>query len=362
MPPLEEKPKYHQLADHLRERIQSGALKVGARLPSYTELYDELGVSTATIQRACDVLDQENLIERRQGSGVYVAAPRRAQTGNIGVIGSAGFQSQDSPFYARLMNAVHQAASLAEQHVLYLGPETLWDAGAEEKVDGVLICGVEENVSMLDQLPPELPRISVFTSLAGMASVGVDEYRGAQMAVRHLLDLGHRRIACLMEREAWQARRRFAGYCDALMESGIPTTSQWQRVVGAVGHRNAAQPYLNWSHKHMSEWLLDGWRETGCTAIMAQNDVAAIGIMQVLQKEGIRVPQDVSVIGFDGTEICDLVSPSLASIVVPLAQIGARAVELLNRQIAGEDNSSETILLPLQLRHGKSVAKLRADL
>jgi DNA-binding LacI/PurR family transcriptional regulator len=47
---------------------------------------------------------------------------------------------------------------------------------------------------------------------------------------------------------------------------------------------------------------------------------------------------------------------------VPLAQIGARAVELLNRQIAGEDNSSETILLPLQLRHGKSVAKLRADL
>jgi LacI family transcriptional regulator len=108
----------------------------------------------------------------------------------------------------------------------------------------------------------------------------------------------------------------------------------------------------------MKKWLSDGWRETGCTAILAQNDVAAIGVMQILQEEGIRVPDDVSVMGFDGTEICDLVSPRLWSVMLPLAQIGAKAVEILNRQIAGEADAGETILLPLHLRQGESVARI----
>lgn len=360
MTPILEKPKYHQLADHLRARIQSGALEVGARLPSYAELYDELGVSTATIQRACDVLDQEQLIERRQGSGVYVAAARRAVTGNIGIIGSVGFQSQNSPFYARLMSAVHEAATDAAQHVLYLGIETSWDKSAEDKVDGVLICGVEESVPMLNQLSPSLSRVAVLTSMEGMASVGVDEYRGAQMAVRHLYDLGHRRIACLMEKTPWQARRRFSGFRDALEENKIPAPAQWQCLTSDVNLKKS-QPYLHWAHEHMSAWLQDGWRKTNCSAIVVQNDVGAIGVMQVLQKEGIRVPEDVSVIGFDGTELCDLVSPRLTSVALPLAQIGIKAVELLNRQIAGEKNSGETILLPLCLRHGESVTPIAAD-
>jgi DNA-binding LacI/PurR family transcriptional regulator len=106
----------------------------------------------------------------------------------------------------------------------------------------------------------------------------------------------------------------------------------------------------------MADWLRDGFKELGCTAILAQNDMTAIAVVQVLQKEGFKVPEQVSVMGFDGTEICNLITPHLSSVALPLTQIGAKAMEMLNRQIAGEPCQAETILLPLSLRHGDSVA------
>jgi DNA-binding LacI/PurR family transcriptional regulator len=351
-----QKPKYRELAEYLRERIRTGDLKVGERLPSYTELYDERGASTATVQRACDLLDQEHLIERRHGSGIFVAAPPRSVLrGTIGIIGSKGFKVEDSAFNVALMRAVHQAAESEGRQLLYLGQETSRYLRPETQVDGVLICGVEETATVIEQLPPDLPRVSVLTSMEGVTSVGVDEYRGAQMAVRHLIGMGHRRIACLMEKQAWEARRRVAGYRDALLESGIDPDPSWERLVISVD-RHETQPYRDWAHAQMQAWLSDGWYETGCTAILAQNDMTALAVVQVLQKEGIKVPEKISVMGFDGTELCNLITPHLSAVAFPLTQIGARAMDMLNRQIAGEPCTAETILLPLSLQHGDSVA------
>lgn len=358
-----EKRKYLELADHLRERIHSGELKVGERLPSYVDLYQERGVSTATVQRACDVLDQEKLIERRNGSGIFVAAPRRTLSGTIGIIGSGSFKAQDSPFYKQVMDAVHNVVESQQQHSMYLGTEAAVNAAAVAKVDGVLIFGVQESAPVFKELPSSLPKVSVLNSIDGVVSVAVDEYRGAQMAVRHLMDLGHRRIACLMEKRVWPARRRFGGYCEALEERGIEINPSWARLVNPLDFTKGkiGQPYLEWGRGQMQAWLREDWEEMGCTAILVQNDVAAIGVIQVLQNAGIKVPEQVSVIGFDGTEVCDLISPRLTSVAMPLTQIGRRAVALLNRQIAGKTVSPETILLPLSLRSGESVAPAIAN-
>jgi len=111
----------------------------------------------------------------------------------------------------------------------------------------------------------------------------------------------------------------------------------------------------------MCAWLREGWLETGCTAILVQNDIAAIGVIQMLQKEGIRVPEQVSVIGFDGTELCDLISPRVSAVALPFEQIGAKAMEMLNQQIAGEQSSPQVIMLPVDLREGESVAAVAED-
>lgn len=355
-----EKRKYLELADHLRASIRSGELKVGERLPSYVELYQKHGASTATVQRACDVLDQEQLIERRHGRGIYVAAPQRTLSGTIGIIGSEGFQAGEGPFYHSFMSAVHQALDSQQQHLLYLGSQTSWDASAAAKVDGVLICAVDENDPIFQKLPAHLPRISVFTQIDNVTSVGIDDYRGAQMAVRYLMEFGHRRIACLMEKQAWEAGRRIAGYSYAMQSADIEPDPSWKRLVSAMKWKPTGQPYLEWGLEHMQAWLQDGWDATGCTAILVQNDAAGVGVMQVLQKAGILVPEQVSVMSFDGTEICDFVSPRLSAVALPLTQMGTKAVEALNRQIAGEPSSAESILLPLSLRPGESVTIARS--
>ncbi len=355
-----EKPKYIELADYLRERIQSGELKVGQRLPSYVDLYNEHGVSTTTVQRACDLLDQEQLIERRNGSGIYVAAPPSSAWGTIGILGSNSFKAQDMPFYTQMMDAIHPIMEAQQQRLMYLGKDYTVNRAALAQVDGVLICGDRETDPVFDELPADLPKVSVLTSVEGMVSVAVDEYRGARMAVQHLMDAGHTRIACLMEQQVWQARRRFAGYRDLMEEQGIEIEPSWTRLMKPIDFTkvSAAQPYLEWARWHMQDWLDNDWEEANCTALLVQNDVAAIGAIQVLQSAGISVPEQVSVMGFDGTDMCDLVSPRLCSVAVPLAQISARAMDLLNRQIAGEKMEPETILLPLSIREGESVAKV----
>lgn len=356
----ESKPKYVQLAEWLRARIHSGELKTGDRLPSYAEMYREHGATTATMQRVCDLLEREHLIERRNSSGVYVADPTLRLTGNIGFIGSAAYLRPSSSVYVHLMNGVRRAMEPEQQYLMYLGDADSWDVNGCDMVDGVLICNSRETPDILAKLPARFPAVSILKVADDVTCVGVDDFHGGQIVVRHLLELGHRRIACLMEKMPSAARRRYAGYCDGLKEAGIEVDPAFVRLTEKVHHlgeqRVTEQPYREWARRQMESWLQDGWRETGCTAIVVQNDIAAIGVIQVLQKAGIKVPEDVSVIGFDGTEMCDLVSPRVTTVAVPLEHIGAKAIEVLNRQISGDQFSSQVIMLPLELRPGESVA------
>ncbi len=357
-----QKPRYAQLAQQLRDMISSGELQVGDRLPSYTEMYRQFGAAPATVQRVCDILEKEQLIERRSGSGVYVAPPpQKPRTGNIGFIGGASYNSPNLPFYQLLMGGVQQAVRAQQHHLLYLGNEYDWDVASCDKVDGIVLCNIEDALSIVRQLPPHLPCVSILTIVDGVVSVGVDDYRGAQLAVRYLLKQGHQRIACLMEKSPSESRRRFNGYRDALLEAGIEPEPSWMRLADATEMQQlrqvSPQPYREWAAQQMSEWLQEGWAEAGCTALLVQNEVAAIGAMQVLQKEGIEVPGQVSVVGFDGTQLCELTSPSLCAVELPLVEIGVKAVELLNQQIEGEAPSGEAVMLPLSMRTGESVSQ-----
>ncbi len=84
----------------------------------------------------------------------------------------------------------------------------------------------------------------------------------------------------------------------------------------------------------------------------------AIGAIKALQDAGLRVPQDVGVLSFDGTPVCELFSPAIAAVAVPLRRIGATAMELLTRQISSGQASDETIVLPPVLQSGESVARI----
>lgn len=349
--------KYRTLAEQLRQQIKRGALQPGDRLPSFVELRALHGATPTTANQVYTLLEQEGLVERQQGRGTFVARHKSVLTGNIGFVGQS--YKGSGPFNAHIMEGVQQAVTAHHQHLLYMGTDYTLDLQACAKMDGALICNIEDTATVANRLPLLMPRVSLLIAADGMPSVIANDYEGARKATQHLINLGHRRIACLMEKYFSIPRRRFAGYRDALQDADIEMDSQLVRLTKNAKESEPSNPrqyYLEWGKTQMRQWLRNGWQESGATAILVQNEVAAIGVMQILEEEGIRVPDDVSIIGFDGTEISELVTPHLTAMRLPLAEIGTKAVEILNRQIGEEEINEQVIALPMVLNNGESVA------
>lgn len=349
-------PRYLAMADLLRERISSGELKPGDRLPSFAEMRSLYGSTVATVERTYGVLEKEGLIERRQGSGTFVTVPQTIATGNIGFLGCAFPQRYRQAYYANLMEGVQGAVDEYDKHLLFLGTDRRWSREALAKVDGVLLGNIGGAEKIVAQFPPHLPCVSLLSAVDGVTSVIADDYSGMKQAIQHLLSLGHRRIACVMEKQPPAARLRLAAYNDTLIEAGITPDPSWICPVEDITYIPSHQrpSYMSWGYESMAAWIKNGWSNTGCTAVFAQNDTTAVGVLRALQEAGIRVPQDVSLMGFDGTEICDFSKPRLTSVEVPLIKIGAKAVELLLRQIETKDSDAHSVVLPTRIREGES--------
>jgi LacI family transcriptional regulator len=344
------KPYYRQILDELRSQIEQGTIAPGARLPSFTEMRVQRGASQATMERVYNELEQDGLIVRERGRGTFVSyQAERSRTGFIGFLGREFSYRGQFRHSAELVEGIEEVLHREGWRIALLNEASPvgWD-----KVDGVLISGGD--IQQLNRsLPAGLPRVSVWRLAEGMLSVVADDYGGARMAVQHLLELGHRRIATIMQTSETLLRLRFAGYQDALRDAGIEAEPAWlldpQMQMPQGGYRE-------WGKLAMQQWMREGWKESGCTAIFVQNDVAAMGVIEALQEADSSVPDDVSIISFDGTVVCDYFNPRITAIQVPLHQIGVDATEALVRQIKGIARKEATLMLPTRFKPGGSTA------
>lgn len=356
-------PKYQVLADQLRLQISRGELQPGHRLPSFSEIGATHRVTLTTVKRVYDLLEKEGLIERQQGRGTFVREQKRVLTGNIGIIGTTDIRYRQGQYYTQILSGIEEYLSQQGQHLLFLGENTNVDEDLTEKIDGFLMCDVEFHDEKVKQLSTRFPCVSMFSKYDAVSNVVADDHEGAKAAVRYMMELGHRRIACLMEQELFISCQRYAGYQAALNEGGVAAKSEWARLTSIAFASTASPSYLEWGRTQMKQWLQEGWRELGCTAILVQNDKAAIGVMQALQEEGIVVPDQVSIMGFDGTDLCDYATPRMTSMKVPLAKVGYTAAQVLHEQIQAQGHvgqrDARTIMLPMSLRPGNSVADIR---
>ena len=349
--------KYPLVAESLAARIRSGALEAGERLPTFVELQAQFSVTPHTVNRAMIALEHQGLVERRRGSGVYVAPFAAAsKTARNRVIGLAGFGFRfisQSSYWAELLNGIQQTADEGGQQILLLdgNPPNLW-----EKADGIIICDWS-NKDILQFIPSQLPCVSLFHDLQNIASVGIDECGAARQATQHLLDLGHRRIAYLSGGDTTVAARRLAGFKKTMKAAGLKTPSSMHRKIGELEGYDIH--FTEAAYRAMQQWLKEDWSILGCTALICHNDAIAIGASSTLREEGVLLPGDVSVIGFDGLEICNHVTPRLTTIEIPLREIGAKAVEMLSQQIAADEVSIQHRVLPSQLRERESTCAPR---
>jgi DNA-binding LacI/PurR family transcriptional regulator len=349
MSTLARRPRYQQIADEMRLQMRRGELTVGARLPSFPEMRRQ-GVSQNTMEKVYDLLEADGLIERNAGSGVYIAQAgrRKNATGLIGFIGPGGKPADRFGMYLYGAHLQEGAQAEAGKHGLHLmlldalAPKSAW-----KKIDGVLSTGVE--------LPyaTKTPQVFLMQQSGTAPAVMADDAGGVRAEINHLVELGHRRIAYLIAPHEPFHARRLAAYQDALLQNGVTPNPRWVRHLRELW--TYPTRFVGAASARMAEWLHEDWDELSCTALLCQNDQTAIGAMEALQEAGLHVPDDVSIVGFDGTEAAEYCRPCLTTVKMPLFEIGARGVELLIQQINGEQDT-QSVALPTKLKIGDSTA------
>ena len=353
-------PKYLQLAEQLRARIASGELQTGDRLPSFAEMRERYGAAQKTVDKVFSLLEQEGLLVREPNRGTFVTGltesvaeirgpSRSVQSGLIGLSGW-GFLYTESSYWARILNGMRSAARRHGMELLLLDQNS---ASGWEKADGVVICDLSA-FRILRHLPSPQPCVSLLVEVPGVASVCADDFDGARQATEHLLELGHTRIGFLHSHDQTVTPRRLAGYRAALSKFGIEPLLRWTR--GLPLGDDFGEQFINTGHEQTAKWLDEDWDDLGLTALLAQNDETAIGALQAFRENGKRVPEDVSVVGFDGLESARYASPCLTTVEVPLPELGALAIELLCEQISRDRPDPKHRTLPVNLRPGASTA------
>jgi LacI family transcriptional regulator len=215
----------------------------------------------------------------------------------------------------------------------------------EKQVEGLIFLSVSEMVQ--EDGIPELERLRVPAVLVNRArsydnldQIDWDDTGGVVQAVEHLTDLGHRRIAhlCGPERRRSGANR-LRGYKVALKQQGIGYRPEY---VCSGDYTAASQ---NWRMSTLN--LLE--LSPRPTAIIASDDIVAATAIRTIQQAGLRVPQDVAVIGIDDQHFCAFLNPALTTVQLPVLEAGKQAVDMLVDRIAGRRTEVAHVLLPCSL-------------
>ena len=338
--------KFPAVAEFLRTRIGRGEWTAGERLPTFSQLQTQYQVTPGTVSRALLTLQQEGLIVREQGRGIFVApfAPTASKAA-VHAVGLRGYDAAGgaSEYWSALLGGVQQVAHAHELEVTLLKADS---TRCLSRVDGVVLHGSD---TLREDIPPIVPAVGIMEVVPGQPSIVADDCGGMRAATEHLLSLGHRAIAVIAFLRSPIIKQRMAGYRAALQAAGIEERVGWaqdleQYYDGRMWDRGRAIA---------AQWVADksamGWRALGCTAVLCQNDQLAAGLLNGFYEAGIRVPGEVSVVGFDGTAESERTTPPLTTVRVPLDEIGAAAMELLVRQIKGDSVHRGVLTLPSEL-------------
>lgn len=230
------------------------------------------------------------------------------------------------------------------------GPDATYAALLRaQHADGLVISGPRvDDPSLLELVRDGFP-IVLQGALPGVdvASIDVDNVAGARTAVEHLIALGHRRIACITNAPLvyTAAQQRLEGYLDAIRAAGIEPRQDWIA---------AADFDAQSGHTAMVELL----ERSSFDAVFVGSDVVALGAIGALREAGLRVPGDVSVVGFDDIPLAAFFDPPLTTVRLPAFELGQAAGRALLERIAGRAIPDRT-LLPTELIVRSSTAPPR---
>jgi DNA-binding LacI/PurR family transcriptional regulator len=346
-------PLYQQVALDLRRKIMSGQMPVGMQLQSHRALAVSYGVSIVTINKALSGLVSEGILHSRVGRGTFVAV-RPAAAGPSRDHETLGFVLRDlsSPFFSLVAHAAQQRADELGYGLLFSSSSNRMDREEEQirrfcdlGVNGLIIASMSRTYRISEPIRAlherDFPYVMVsYTAGAEVPFVGMDLAKGGYIAARHLIDNGRRRIGYIGDKfGSIMCELRGSGYKRALEEDGIPIL-----------------PELQFEYPYEGEWndYRSGYTIGERVAVMAEkpdgmfvfNDLGAIGFQDALLDRGVRVPEDVALVGLDDIELAGRARVRLTTVRQPVNRIGSLAVDTLLARLRGERTETRKILEP----------------
>ncbi len=320
-----------------------------AKVRNITDLAKLAGVSPGTVSRS---LANSELISTKTRERIQALAKthdfrpnvmaqnlRNKRAGAIGVLIPLGHekgQHISDPFFMSLLGGLADALTerghdLLLSRVIPSNPNWLTDVAYSGRVDGVILIGQSDQLSIIEQVSEKfLPLVVWGANLPGQihCSVGSDNRKGGELAALHLIEQGVRRFAFLGDPVAPEIAHRLEGARGALAAAGFGNALE---ILPA--HLTAET-----AHPEVSKWLerIDMVPE----GIIAASDVIALSTMRALSEFGYSVPDDVRVIGYDDLPMANQTMPPLTTVRQDLVAGGAHLVDLLFRRIAGEKTPS----------------------
>jgi GntR family transcriptional regulator of arabinose operon len=353
-----------QLHDQLRQLILSGRWESGSRVPSETELASQLRVSRSTIRLALQRAEVEGLIERTAGRGTFVAYLRSKERDNrlIAYV-TYGFESdhlymlkgaesevKGDGYQIILSNVQSQQEELDILQRLkkeYVAGVLLWPHANASRPQ-------QESASKYQQF--SIPMVLMDRLIYGIDCdcVTSDNYGGGQGIMRHLIELGHQNIVFLSHHEMHilPVAERYRAYCDVLREAGLPAATPW--LIGQHGHEIGSTDAFRSSMglnspevQQISAYLSSA--SPLPTAIFALNDYVAVLAMRAMKLLGIRVPDVVSVTGFDDVDLAAHLEVPLTTVAQDMFMIGKRAARRLLQRLEGDADPVDCEIIPTEL-------------
>ncbi len=210
----------------------------------------------------------------------------------------------------------------------------------QKQVDGMILLTTRLDYQIISDLADDYPIVLASDYIEGLTAptVAIDNISSARDAVEHLLQLGHRSVAMITgPLDIPLSRDRLKGYRQALLGHDMEIES----VLIQEGDHTYESGY-----NQMNKFLA---LDKAPTAIFAANDSMAMGAIKSIKAHGLRVPEDIAVVGFDNIQFSDIFEPALTTIAQPLVEMGKRSMELLLKQIKGEALTKKQHVLDTKL-------------
>ncbi|WP_219834532.1 LacI family DNA-binding transcriptional regulator [Paenibacillus sp. R14(2021)] len=320
----------------MKPTIYDVARQAGVSIATVSKVINRTGkISEKTRERISEIM-----AEMGYAPNLVATALSSKKTYMIGLL----LPDISNPYFAELARNIEDRAQELGYNIVICNTDNHVDKEREyltflqqKSVDGILLAtGLAHPESLglvtgknlpITVIAREVPRSPVNTVL-------VDDFMGGYLAAAHLLELGHRDIAIIVESmDLESSRQRLKGYRAALEEHGGVFDEKWVAV----------SDFTVASGMEVAGGLLDA--AVRPTAVFACNDLLAIGTIQAARARGISVPGELSVVGFDNTFLCGIIDPALTTVGQPIRELGRQAVDLLHKQMGGDELARQRVVL-----------------